>query len=1538
MLFRMKQAALGAALLAAIFFSATGAKAAPLVLPLDIVTDEALDDGDTIEVDGSDTGEVSGVLSSSGDVDVSKTGTGTLILSNDNTFTGSMTVTGGTLQLGNGGGTGSLDSGVRIIVSSSGTLSFLRGGNVMVVELDNTLEGDGDLVFQGTGVIDESSYKYIGDTTNFTGLVTVRDGARLILEGVPGATDNPLADNAVTVEDGGTVQLSAAGQYDNDITIAGQGWGERDMPSGVLRRGALQLENGADLAGGLTLGQSAGGHARVSVIYGAAAEAVISGVIQDGTAPAPDQLEKFGDSALRLTNANTYTFGTLLTGGTLILDNDLALNSWVQRNDGMGNFDQGKYFTSQGGVVIMAANGQTIKIEDDRTLKNHFAVDNIGDPSGSGKSALAFDIASGKTLTIKDVVSAGGGWLTYGGAISINADPGGQSPGAPLKLTGGGKLSFINNQSVNGHGGAVGVYVDTGSPTLDLSGLAGGVEFIGNKARWGGAIAFMANSANAFNTASLALGDHALFRGNTATAANARGGAINTVFVSGAVTIGDYATFEGNAASNESFGMGGAIFSHSSLGKHAYFLENRAGGDNGGGAGGAIYATVSVSSLSAITALSGHTYFKGNLVSKDANDSGNSNGGAIYCSPNGPNTIILDTGTGADAGHIAFSGNRVNVDTSDMNNIDPLTGTLNSIHLASAQLDLRGDANIYFDDPISSHALGKNSLTKTGSGFVQFVGDNRLNTLNFAGANSVDVQEGAFRVVNDAATESFDATGAGNFNIAQDATLAGQGALKTSGAFTISGVIAADSDRFEIPVWTAVDANGAVINTFGTARTALAQDKRMGTLTLAGDVTLDSATIKVDAMNNQADLLRVIGTATVAGLTDVEMNNVRTGTYKIIDADTLTLAAGDGSLAANFALTGLNGLSNRIKADLYLGDDVELDVGGTVNELWLKLAVQNMTVAWKGGNGNWSDANWDGPDDGLFVDGDTVIFDAVTGTGLGAINVDNSAGVVVDSLTVSGGRYTFTGNSISGDKFTLSGGVATVDNALNFSGATLIDSGAQLRLTARGNLSPAPADITSNTSFTLKNNATLLVEPKTTAHTIASGDITFEQGSKVGVAGFGYGPMLSGGKHTVLKLVADNVSNKSALVNARGVAATSGTIAVGAYDYKYTDLAWSDDGQELTFTVEGKNPDPDPDPKPDPDPNPVPNPTPGPVYNPTRAGVPAITGASNIATLHPVFTLLGKHIQNTFLTLRTETGGATGYTESVDNSAGSGSIAAAPGAGETRYRNADQPTRIWATPYYAYTDSDSGAGYDINAPGIAAGVERIIADSAFVGLAVSLSWPSYSGGGTDIDAQDITVAAYGGAILPWGALEVDAHVGYTWTDYDQTRRVEGESYDTDYNGGVFFAGAGLGRAFHFPGGFFLRPGASYDYIRADIDGFDEGAGKYALKVDDYSQNLHRLKAGLEGGWEADNGALVSAEVYYLGLYGDTEAATTGHFTADPVNGFAIIGNGPDKNNFGFGVNVSVPVSPNWEVGIGYDLLMGSDSVTNQGTANVTFRF
>ena len=237
--------------------------------------------------------------------------------------------------------------------------------------------------------------------------------------------------------------------------------------------------------------------------------------------------------------------------------------------------------------------------------------------------------------------------------------------------------------------------------------------------------------------------------------------------------------------------------------------------------------------------------------------------------------------------------------------------------------------------------------------------------------------------------------------------------------------------------------------------------------------------------------------------------------------------------------------------------------------------------------------------------------------------------------------------------------------------------------------------------------------------------------------------------------------------------------------------------------------------------------------------------------------------------------------------------------------------------------------------------ERLIGASAFAGLALSVSWPEYDEGGTNIDAQDLTLAVYGGGVLPWGDIELDAHVGYGWTDYDQIRHVEGERYDSDYDGEMFFVGAGLGRTFWIKEtgmGLWLRPGASYDYIHIKTDGFDEGAGTYALNMSGYDQDLHRVKAGLEAGWASESGLMASAEAYYLGTYGDRVTETSGYLINDPANGFNVIGNGLDENSLGLGAKVDLPLGPNWELNIGYDFLLGEKATTHQGSAMVTFRF
>ncbi len=440
--------------------------------------------------------------------------------------------------------------------------------------------------------------------------------------------------------------------------------------------------------------------------------------------------------------------------------------------------------------------------------------------------------------------------------------------------------------------------------------------------------------------------------------------------------------------------------------------------------------------------------------------------------------------------------------------------------------------------------------------------------------------------------------------------------------------------------------------------------------------------------------------------------------------------------------------------------------------------------------------------------------------------------------------------------------------------------------------------------FTLKSGASLLLEPASTAHKINGQVINFESGSKVGVAGFKYGPVMDSGQHTVLTLNAPSLTNQSS------VPVTTGSITIGAMNYKYSNLVWDAARKNLIMTIGDAQPDP------------------------ILSGAPALTGTSAIGIYNPAFNAFNTRAVNAFRSLPGFEGAGIGIVNPEDE-VSLNTTTTAPAAGDAASR--DLANSLWLTPYFSAVNNSGDTDYDIRTPGLAFGYERQLCDRAFAGLGVSLFWPDYSGSGTDIDAFDVTFALYGGLLLPW-ELELDARVGYGFTDYDQTRHVRGHRYSDDYNGNTFFAGLGLGRTFSFNNGFYLRPGARYDYIHLSTDGFDEGDGLFALNVDDYDQNLHRVKAGLEAGYEAQNGLRLAAEAYYLGLYGDRRARASAHFTADPVNGFTAIGDALDENNLGLGARASYSVNEQWELGAGYNAIIGKDTISNEINMDVTFRF
>ncbi len=99
-------------------------------------------------------------------------GTGTLILGATNTFTGSVTINSGTIQLGQGAGSGNLGSASSII--NNGTFILNRSGVITQGQNFPSISGTGTVIKNGSGTVNMNSSTYTGETLINEGILRLQ--------------------------------------------------------------------------------------------------------------------------------------------------------------------------------------------------------------------------------------------------------------------------------------------------------------------------------------------------------------------------------------------------------------------------------------------------------------------------------------------------------------------------------------------------------------------------------------------------------------------------------------------------------------------------------------------------------------------------------------------------------------------------------------------------------------------------------------------------------------------------------------------------------------------------------------------------------------------------------------------------------------------------------------------------------------------------------------------------------------------------------------------------------------------------------------------------------------------------------------------------------------------------------------------------------------------------------------------------------------------------------------------------------------------
>lgn len=291
-------------------------------------------------------GTVSAVLSGNGTV--TKNTSGSVTLSGSNNFTGSTTVSAGTLQVNTNNALGSAASGTTV---ANGAVLRLNNVNYTTAE-PLTLNGSGisnggALLNTGTstfaGPINAATNATInagGGTLNLTGGLS-KNGTTLTIAGggtlnitINGITGS--AANSDLVIDGTTVVLGAANSYNGPTTIQNSGTlqlgGNNFLPTTpqtamtVNTNSIFNLAGYSDGVASLTGDSSSiiknsvvGGTSTLTVNPASGVTTAFGGVIAGTSAGTQGNmaLQKNGAGTLILTGVNTYSGATTINGGTL---------------------------------------------------------------------------------------------------------------------------------------------------------------------------------------------------------------------------------------------------------------------------------------------------------------------------------------------------------------------------------------------------------------------------------------------------------------------------------------------------------------------------------------------------------------------------------------------------------------------------------------------------------------------------------------------------------------------------------------------------------------------------------------------------------------------------------------------------------------------------------------------------------------------------------------------------------------------------------------------------------------------------------------------------------------------------------------------------------------------------------------------------------------------------------------------------------------------------------------------------------------------
>jgi fibronectin-binding autotransporter adhesin len=378
-----------------------------------------------------------------GAVSLVKNGPGLWILDQNNTFTGTTTIAGGTLQIGNGSSAGSIASTSNVV--NNGLLVYNRTGNQ---DVPYAISGNGSLTRGGSG-------RTVFTAANtYTGTTTIEGSGSLQLGN--GGTTGSLSPSSAIINN-----ATFASNRSNTVTqgvdfasvISGTGIVNQRGEGGSLILNGVNTYTGATriLAGTLVVGAdapsgSAGalGNATTAVAIGTGNTVatggpglLIGGNFTVGRDIVVHDLDPAAPYNATLGGSNTSGISTFT--GNITLNNATANYTFTLQaaTGGTVDFTTGNWTTNNRAITVgSAGNLGTVRLfntfDTSGTTTVAFGTLLANNTSGSATGTGAVNVNSGATF---------GGTGSIAGALTIHAG-GTLSPGASIETLATGTVTF----------------------------------------------------------------------------------------------------------------------------------------------------------------------------------------------------------------------------------------------------------------------------------------------------------------------------------------------------------------------------------------------------------------------------------------------------------------------------------------------------------------------------------------------------------------------------------------------------------------------------------------------------------------------------------------------------------------------------------------------------------------------------------------------------------------------------------------------------------------------------------------------------------------------------------------------------------------------------------------------------------------------------------------------------------------------------------------------------------------------------------------